>query len=106
MALTKEALLTRTLKTEDVAVSGGTVTVRAITRGEYQHAAGIGQDSNTVDPRRFEKRIVTAGLTDPEMAEHEVADWMAVAPAGEVGDVVDAIMRLSGFRQDAAKSSV
>jgi hypothetical protein len=105
MALSKEAMLARTLKREDVEVEGGTVTVRAITRGEYQDAAGVGAEGGT-DPKRFEKLVISAGLVEPDLGEHEVGQWIGVAAAGEVGSVLDAIMRLSGFRQGADKSGV
>jgi len=103
--------LTRTVAdfdVEDVTLQDGSdVGVRQISRAEYLHAAKGVDDDGKVDPVKFERRIIAAGMVEPEMDEHEVAAWQKIPGAGQdVAAVLDKIMTWSGFREGAAKSGV
>lgn len=95
----KNALLARATPTGTVDISGvGEIQVRGMTRAELAKAG-------TDDPELSERRVLAACMTDPVLTEDEVGQWQAVAPAGVILDVVEAINRLSGLsgRQERAE---
>lgn len=100
----KEALKARrALAIRDVVLPGGmgTVTVRALTRGEVLAAR-----KRTSDEANLELVLVSTAILDPPMDVQDVAEWFEVAPAGESVAVTEAIRELSGLSEDAAKSGL
>jgi hypothetical protein len=86
------------------------VVVRALTRGEVQ-AIRKGKPDEDV----YERRIIAAGLVDPEMTYEEVTLWLSGdpndpdddgAPAGDSVKVTTAIAELSGLTEQGAQKSV
>jgi len=68
----------------------GTIRVRGLNRlaaRKVQEASGINQDH----------LILRWGVTDPELTDAEVDDWMRTAGAGEIEKVTTAIYHLSGM---------
>lgn len=86
------------------------VVVRGLTRGEVQDCRKGKPDEDV-----YERRIITAGLVDPEMTYEEVTLWLAGdpddpdddgAPAGDSVKVTTAIAELSGLTEQGAQKSV
>src|SRR5690349_14814183 len=76
--------------------SGASVVVRGLTRQE-----ALGVDGEEMDALELERRMLSCALVDPVMTEDEVGEWQAVASAGELGPLVDAILDLSGMTTEA-----
>lgn len=92
MAVTKDQLLTKRAKTREVEIPDvGTVVVRSLTRAE---AMEIGQGGEAAE---LERKMLAMALVDPEMTEDEVAEWQAAGSVGDIGEVVEAIIELSGM---------
>lgn len=98
----KEALLApRGVRTEDVPLpEGGTVKVRGLNRLESIHVA----EANTIAER--DRRLLAAGMVDPELTPAEVGQWQKVASGGEIEAVSEVIARLSGMLPGADKSGL
>jgi hypothetical protein len=98
----KDAFLKVRLPERSVEIEGvGTVRVRGLSRVEALDVRNTGGD---VD--RAEKKIIFYGLVDPTLTEEEVTAWYAAAPAGEIDQLVNPIVELSGLAEGAAKSGV
>lgn len=101
MALDKEKLLAKRLKTETVEIPDvGEVVVRALTRAEaFQFT------EKDLEPEDMERRLLASALVEPELTFDEVAEWHSSSTAGEIQPVVQAIMRLSGLEVDTPKQA-
>jgi hypothetical protein len=105
----KEALFRPRLPEDDVQVPGvGTVRVRGLSRVEVLQARKATDEATMDGPRMLtlERKMLAAALVDPALSEAEVGKWQAVAPAGELVPLIQAIERLSGLSDDAPKSGV
>ena len=60
--------------------------------------------SSGVDEDAMDVLVLTSGMVDPPLTEAEVREWRAVAAAGAVEPVMQAILRLSGLGEGAPKS--
>lgn len=99
----KSDLLDRSgVETEEVPIRKGTVTVRGLSRYEL-HLGGKG----TEDSGLIEARNIAYALVDPKMTLAEVREWQKVpGTAGDFNKVAEAVRRLSGLAEGAAKSDV
>lgn len=101
----KNALMSRraATRTEEVEITKGLkVTVRALTREEVASCKnGKGKDATM-----NENLLISKALIDPAMTEEEVTEWMTGAPAGDSVTVMDAVGRLSGMNEGAAKRNI
>lgn len=79
----------------------GTVRVRGLTRAE-----ALGLQTIKDDPGALEQRIILLGLVEPALSADDVDAWYGSAPAGLTDLIVDAVSRLSGLGEGAAKSGV
>lgn len=98
--LSKESLLARTLPRRDVAVDGGTVTVRALSRSEAVRVADLQKDVDAA-----EVFILACALVDPALTEDEVRVWRDSAASGEVDAVSTVVLELSGMTPEAAAAA-
>ncbi len=86
---------------EDVTTPAGhVVRVRGLTRAELLLNA---KDANG-DSALIERRNLASCLLTPSMTIEQAERWQRTAAAGELVPVVDAIRRLSGLAEGAAKS--
>lgn len=76
--------------------SGASVVVRGLTRQE-----ALAVDGEEMLAAELERQMLAWALVDPEMTEDEVGAWQAVASAGELVPLVDAILDLSGMTKEA-----
>lgn len=98
MPVDKKLLFKPRLPEADVEVPGiGTFRVRALNRDEALHCR------STPDVATIERRMLAAGLVDPELTENEVKAWQLASTAGEIEPVTDKIAELSGMAQGADK---
>jgi hypothetical protein len=89
-------------ETEDVTLPGGAVVkVRGLTRYELLMNA-----KNTEDGATIERRNVSCCLVEPPMSVDQVEQWQRSTTPVAIGRVTDAIRRLSGLGEGAAKSDV
>lgn len=100
----KAALLAaRADSTRAVEVPGvGEVLVRGLTRAEVLAI----QDLGPVDRAELEAKLLALALVDPALTEAEAKQWQAVAPAAELEPISDAILGLSGMRENALKEEI
>lgn len=91
--------------------SGGTVSVRGLSRDEQLHAVKQ-DDITTAGMPRFERtaviesRVVAAGMVDPQMTADEVRQWQQVpGRAADVSAVSVRIQELSGMLEAAPKAT-
>lgn len=97
----KAALLKARFGEEAVEIPGvGEVRVRALTRGEALQVKGKEQDIAAI-----EQWVLSRAMVEPEMSEADVKAWQDASPAGELQVVFDAVLRLSGMEQTAAKAA-
>lgn len=97
----RDALLKPRTGEETVEIPGvGEVRVRALTRGEALSLKGVSDDV-----ARIEQCVLSLALVEPEMSEADVKAWQDTSPAGEQQVVFDAVLRLSGMEQVAAKAA-
>jgi hypothetical protein len=102
MAIDKENLFARRVDEDDVEIPGiGTVRVRAVTRHEL---LGVHKPGET-NPAVAERRMLSAGMVDPQLSEDEVARWQKNSPPSEIGLVLDRIRQLSGLTDGASKEA-
>lgn len=88
--------------TEDVDLGNGRkVKVRGLTRYELLLNAKGTDDANLI-----ERRNVTCCLVEPKLSLAQVEQWQKSSPPRVIGKVTDAIRRLSGLAEGAAKSDV
>jgi hypothetical protein len=87
---------------DDVELPGGigTVRVRGLSRWEVLAARATATDADR------EVAILKFAMVDPTMTEEQAAEWMKLAPAGELEPVTDKIGQLSGLAPGAAKEAV
>ncbi len=100
-------LLDHEAVSEDIALaSGKVVQVRGLSRYEYMLASAVMADGSK-DVPGFEVRIVLYGMVTPKLSEAQVKKWQRTPGAfADFQAVHEAIMRLSGLREGADKSSV
>jgi hypothetical protein len=102
MAISKEELLKKRTRTQDVEIPDvGTVTIRALTRAE---ALDVTNQDMTV--AKMEQLLLSLALVEPRLTPEETAEWHTSAPAGELVPLVTAITELSGLNVEAAKEAV
>lgn len=89
----------REAATEEVPVGAGTVRVRALTRGEALQIKG------TNEVAKVEQLALSWAMVEPRMTERDVEAWQKVSPAGEIQEVFDVILRLSGMEKSAQKAA-
>lgn len=95
----KELLFKPLFPEADVPVPGrGTVRIRSLSRREIHE---MPRD----DPGEAERHMVAAAMLDPKLTVDEVARWQEASGAGEISVVVEAIGKLSGLGDDAAKEA-
>jgi len=103
MTVDKAALLTKLAQgdTREVQLPSGlgSVKVRALTRKE---ALGFEGEHDATDA---EAKLLAVALVEPKLTEDEIRQWQAVATAGELTPVVDAVLELSGMTADAPKEA-
>lgn len=92
--------------TEEVKTHAGVVVVRGLTRAETLKLNGL-RDVGELSVAEWEQGMVSKAMISPTMTVAEVAAWQEIDKAGgPLGDVTDAIARLSGLSQGADKSRV
>lgn len=103
--LDKDALFSRSATREDDVElpGGGTVRVRALTRAEALRIAAEKKGGGTAV---LERKLLAAGLVEPQITEAEAEAWQQSASADAVRAVSDRIAELSGMVEGAAKSGV
>jgi hypothetical protein len=101
----KSKLLARRVAEDTVEIEGlGEVAVRGVTRYELL-SAGKGVNEEKV-PDLIERRMLVAGVAEPELTMAEAEEWQKSAVAGEIGKVLQRIRELSALTEGAPKSSV
>lgn len=97
----KEALLQQRFGVKEMEIPGvGTIKVRALTRGEALQVQG--KEMAVAD---LERKLLSWAMVEPKLTEDDVRAWQDASPAGELQDVVDEIIRLSGMEKAAAKAA-
>jgi hypothetical protein len=92
--------------TEEVKTHAGVVIVRGLTRAETLKLNGA-RDVGDLTVAEWDSIAVATAMLSPKMTAAEVEKWQAIDKAGgPLGDVTDAIARLSGLSQGADKSRV
>lgn len=92
--------------TEEVKTHAGVVIVRGLSRAEVLRLNGA-RDAGDLDVAEWEQALVSKGMVTPAMTPAEVAKWQEIDKAGgPLGDVTDAIARLSKLDEGASKSGV
>lgn len=92
--------------TEEVKTHAGVVIVRGLTRAETLKLNGA-RDVGDLSVAEWEQQMVAIAMISPTMTAAEVERWQAIDKAGgPLGEVTDAIARLSGLSQGADKSRV
>lgn len=93
-------------ETEEVKTHAGVVIVRGLTRAEVLTLNGA-RDAGELTVPEWEQNLVSKGMLTPQMTAAEVARWQEKDKAGgPLGDVVDAIVKLSKLDEGASKSGV
>lgn len=101
MPVNKIDLLKQAFGIEEVELQrGGTVSVRGLTRSEALKVKG-----QEMPEAEMEQHLLSTALVDPKLTRAEVAEWQDASPAGEIEDVIAAIMRLSGMEKSAPKEA-
>ncbi len=98
----KAKLLGDRMPTETVAVAGGEVVVRALSRKAIHM---LKPDTDDGDGLAVERRMVHFGMVDPALSEEEVEQWFNSAPQSEIQRVTDTISRLSGIGRFSEKEA-
>ncbi len=104
-AVDKATLLARRLGHDEVTLDDGSVVVvRGLSRTE------VVQDLHSMGPEAradgaFERRMLALGMIDPELTEDEVGMWQENSIAGEIEEVTNVIMRLSGLAPGDEKAA-
>lgn len=100
----KAALTKARLPEREVEVPGvGTVRVRGLSRAE---SLRIGQLAGDGDLDGSEVYLLAAGMVDPALSEDDVIEWRKAAPGDELTPVVEAILVLSGLKEESFKEAV
>lgn len=101
----KTKLLARRIAEDTVEIEGlGEVAVRGISRYELLSAGkGINEDKQ---PDLVERRMIVAGVVEPQLTMADAEAWQKSSGAGEIGKVLQRIRELSALTEGAPKSSV
>jgi hypothetical protein len=101
MAVDKNTLLSQKFGTRDVEIPGvGTVTIRALTRGEALKIQG-----DEMVAEIMECRLIALAMVDPQMTEEEIQEWQDASPAGQMQPVIQAILEASGMSEEVTKEA-
>lgn len=93
-------------ETEEVKTHAGVVIVRGLSRAEVLKLNGA-RDGGEIDVAEWEQQMVAKAMLSPKMTPDEVAKWQEVDKAGgPLGEVADAIAKLSKLSEGASKSGV
>ena len=105
---TKDSLLRkREVSTREVDLDGtGTVTVRALKRGEVIEIRQAATKNGKLNEDLVDLFTIARGMVDPQLTPDEVAEWAEQAPAGEPAKVMAAIGEMSGYLEGADKSGL
>lgn len=95
-ALLKVRFGEQTIEIPDV----GEIRVRALTRGEALQVSDMKQDAASL-----ERRVLSWAMVEPKLTEEEVGEWQDCSPAGEIQEVFQLIVRLSGMESTSAKEA-
>lgn len=99
--LDKALLLTARLPEGEHEIPGvGVVRFRALTRGEALQIVGV-----ELPYDEMERRLLSMALVDPVLTTEEVRAWQQASPAGELEPICEAIQKLSGLEEAAAKGA-
>lgn len=102
MTISKEDLIKTRFGVEDVEIPGvGTVKVRPLTRGEALQLQGV-----EMDVVEMEQKLLSRAMVEPKLTEAEVKEWQDNSAAGEIQVITEAIIRLSGMEQYAAREAM
>lgn len=101
MTLDKDSLLKKMFSSEEIPFRDGTIKVRGLSRTEALAVKG-----KELPEEEMEQLLLSTALVDPVLTKDEVKVLQDNSPAGEIEDVIAAIMRLSGMEKGAAKSGV
>lgn len=91
------ALPAAKIQTEEIELSGGTVTVRGLSRAEALRMAEHGDNVRELEI----DVIATATGTPPK----DAADWYEEASSQDVEQIVKTVLRLSGMDGELGKGS-
>lgn len=101
MAIDKKALLNQAFGTQDVEIPGvGTVTIRALTRGEAIRIQG-----DEMLAEEAECKLLALAMVDPVMTEDEIQEWQDTSPAGQMQPVIKAILAASGMVEEVTRDA-
>lgn len=93
-------------ETEEIKTHAGVVIVRGLSRAEVLKLNGA-RDGGDIDVAEWEQQMVAAAMLSPKMTPAEVAKWQEIDKAGgPLGEVADAIAKLSKLSEGASKSGV
>lgn len=110
MGIDKESLLKARIEEAEIEIPGvGTVRVRGLTRGEVISMHKATDNEHTMDGPRvlvIERKMIAAGMVDPQLTEDEVKQWQQNSPAGELDPIAKKITELSGMEQGAGKAAM
>lgn len=96
----KELLFKPRTPESEVEIPGvGIMRVRGLTRAEAHDISAIKSDAGK------ERRILACGVIDPTLTEQDVIKWQEASTAGEIQAVAQAITKLSGMDEAAAKAA-
>lgn len=103
-AVDKATLLAkRTGDRRTVTVPGlGDVVVRGLTRAEVLSIQSCGP----TEAAEIEALLVSMAMVEPALSLDEVKQWQAVAPAGELEPISQAVQELSGLHTVAVKEQM
>lgn len=96
----KAKLLGDRMPTRKVRISGGEVTVRALSRKAI-HLLPV----DAGDKVEVEATLLHFGMADPALTVDEAREWIGAAANGEIDKVTDAISRLSGIGRYSDKEA-
>lgn len=101
MTLSKADLLQQAFGIEEVPLQrGGSVKVRGLTRAEALAVKG-----KETPEEEMEQFLLSVALVEPKLTQSDVKTWQENSPAGEIQDVITAVMRLSGMEKAAPKAA-
>jgi hypothetical protein len=110
VAISREQLLGQAGPPEaDVDLPGvGVVRVRGLTRIEVLSVRKAADSAESVDGPRLlvlERKLIAAGMVDPQLSEDDVRAWQNVCPAGQLEPVTEKIQELSGLAEGSEKAA-
>lgn len=97
----KETLFKSRTGEQEIEIDGvGSVRIRALTRAEVLSIKG-----REFDAADLERKLLAMAMLEPKLTEDEVKQWQEASTAGELQEVADAVIKLSGMEKIAAKEA-